>query len=368
MTILRDSQRPEAPADAPTSAEAIALGITGAQLPMVLADARRGDEAIVFANPAFLALTGYRNEEVLGRNCRFLQGPETSPAAVDQIRAALAASQAVTVEILNYRKDGSSFWNALHISPVRDAAGELVYFFGSQRDVTARRQAELELARRTEALRQAMDESTRRVERALAQKTSLLHEVDHRVKNNLQLISSLLLLQSRRTESEATRAALRRVLERVTAVATVHRRLFQGETIDRFDFAEFVADLVHDLTGAAPRPNVQVVLDLEPVDVGASQAAPLALILSELLTNALRHAHPASRGGAVRVGLAPLGGGFELRVEDDGVGAPDLQRPAHGFGLTIAHLLAQQLRADIKLEDARPGLRATVRCPVSLAV
>ncbi|MFC3079011.1 histidine kinase dimerization/phosphoacceptor domain -containing protein [Phenylobacterium terrae] len=354
MTIMQETERGgRAAGGAPSTDDAIVMAVKGAQLPIVISDARRFDQPIVFANRAFLALTGYEEAEVVGRNCRFLQGPETGAEAVETIRRALEDGGPVGVELVNYRKDGSRFWNALHISPVRDPAGEVAYFLGSQRDVTASREAELELKGR--------------VEKALEQKTALLHEIDHRVKNNLQLISSLLLLQSRRSDDEGTRAALRRTLERVTAVATVHRRLFQGEAIDRFDFAEFVRDLVSDLTGAAGRPDLRVLLDLEPVEVGASQAAPLALILSELVTNALRHARPDGAPATLHVALIRGERSFDMVVEDDGVGRPG-EAPAAGFGLTIAGLLAQQLRADIRLEDAGPGLKATVRCPVSLVV
>lgn len=353
MTIMQETERGgPAAGPAPSTDEAILMAVKGAQLPIVIADARRFDQPIVFANSAFLALTGYQEGEVVGRNCRFLQGPDTSAEAVEAIRRAVSDARPVSVEIVNYRKDGTRFWNALHISPVRDAAGEVAYYLGSQHDVTASHEAELELKGR--------------VEQALEQKTALLHEIDHRVKNNLQLISSLLLLQSRRTGDEATRAALRRTLERVTAVATVHRRLFQGEAIDRFDFAEFVRDLVSDLSGAAGRRDLKVLLDLEPVEVGASQAAPLALILSELVTNALRHAQPDGGPATLHVALVRSERSFEMVVEDDGIGRSEAAEA--GFGLTIAGLLAQQLRADIRLEDARPGFKVTVRCPVSLAV
>ncbi|HEX2560607.1 PAS domain-containing protein, partial [Phenylobacterium sp.] len=210
MTILQETERswPAAGAASAFADEAILMAVNGAQLPIVIADAKRFDQPIVFANAAFLALTGYAEPEVVGRNCRFLQGPETDAGTVEEIRRALASGAAASVEILNYRKDGSRFWNALQVSPVRDATGEVAFFLGSQRDITANREAELELKARAE--------------QALEEKTALLHEVDHRVKNNLQLISSLLLLQSRRTSEETTRAALRRTLERVTAVATVH--------------------------------------------------------------------------------------------------------------------------------------------------
>jgi diguanylate cyclase (GGDEF)-like protein/PAS domain S-box-containing protein len=108
-------------------------------VPMSLADPHQPDMPLVFVNDAFEHLTGYERSQIIGQNCRILQGAESDPAAIGQIRAALAARQPVAVEVINYRKDGSSFWNVVHISPVFDAAGRLVYFFGSQLDVTRRK-------------------------------------------------------------------------------------------------------------------------------------------------------------------------------------------------------------------------------------
>lgn len=111
--------------------------------PMVVTDPRLPDNPIVFANRAFLALTGYSADEVLGRNCLFLQGPDTDPAALALVRSAVADQREVKVSLLNYRKDGGSFWNELYLSPVFDEAGELLNFFSSQVDVTSARQAEI---------------------------------------------------------------------------------------------------------------------------------------------------------------------------------------------------------------------------------
>ncbi|WP_375410148.1 PAS domain-containing protein [uncultured Methylobacterium sp.] len=108
--------------------------------PMVVTDPRLPDNPIVLANRAFLALTGYSAGEVLGRNCRFLQGPDTDPAAVALVRSAVAGQRELKVQLLNYRKDGKSFWNELYLSPVFDEAGELVNFFASQVDVTPSRE------------------------------------------------------------------------------------------------------------------------------------------------------------------------------------------------------------------------------------
>ncbi|WP_440977936.1 histidine kinase famiy protein [Sphingomonas pseudosanguinis] len=112
------------------------------RMPMIVTDPRQPDNPIVFCNEAFSFMTGYSEEEILGTNCRFLQGPETDRDVVAQVRAAVERRDEIAVELLNYRKNGSTFWNALFISPVYDDAGELVYFFSSQLDISRRREAE----------------------------------------------------------------------------------------------------------------------------------------------------------------------------------------------------------------------------------
>ncbi|MGE7206760.1 histidine kinase famiy protein [Sphingomonas sp. NPDC019816] len=112
------------------------------RMPMIVTDPRQPDNPIVFCNEAFSFMTGYSEEEILGTNCRFLQGPETDRDVVAQVRAAVERREEIAVELLNYRKNGSTFWNALFVSPVYDDAGELVYFFSSQLDISRRREAE----------------------------------------------------------------------------------------------------------------------------------------------------------------------------------------------------------------------------------
>jgi PAS domain S-box-containing protein len=109
---------------------------------IVISDARFPDNPIIYCNPAFLEITGYSQNEVIGRNCRFLQGADTDPQALEQIRQAIRAEQECQVVLKNYRKDGTLFWNDLTISPVRDASGCLTHFIGVQTDITARKQAE----------------------------------------------------------------------------------------------------------------------------------------------------------------------------------------------------------------------------------
>ncbi|AQS87801.1 multi-sensor hybrid histidine kinase [Neoasaia chiangmaiensis NBRC 101099] len=126
------------------------------RMPMIVTDPHTPDNDIVFANRAFLAMTGYDAHEIIGQNCRFLQGPDTDPGTIQAIREAIASRTEIATEVLNYRKNGATFWNALFISPVYDPQGELLYFFGSQLDVSRRRDAEdaLHQAQKMEALGQ----------------------------------------------------------------------------------------------------------------------------------------------------------------------------------------------------------------------
>ena len=297
-----------------------AAAIRSMPMAMIVTDPTQADNPIIFANDAFLRLTGYGRDEVIGRNCRFLQGVDTDPLERARLRAAISAGQDITCELLNYRKDGSAFWNAIYLSPVRDSRGAITHFFGSQLDISDKKRVEFQWNERQRDLEQLVADRTQALTRALEQKTALLHEVDHRVKNNLQLISSLLLLQNRRVADPAVKQALSGMLERVSAIATVHRRLFQNDDVERFDVSAFVRDLVADVIGASGRDDIQFSLDLERVDVAASKAAPLALVISELLSNAMRHAFVEGRPGRIFVGISRIDGEFRIEITDDGVG------------------------------------------------
>ena len=193
------------------------------------------------------------------------------------------------------------------------------------------------------------------LEAALAQALARAREIDHRAKNSLQLVSSLLLQLSRRAREEETRHTLRSLHQRIGAIAAVHRGFLDSERPDRFDLTAFLREQMTGLAGTAPE-GVAVRLDLEAVEVPSASAAPLALIANELAANALAYAGPAA---IVTVAVRRAGAGFALSVEDDGPGLPQGAAEA-GFGLTMVRLLAQQLNAKLSLEDAQPGLRAVV--------
>jgi len=198
---------------------------------------------------------------------------------------------------------------------------------------------------------------------ALARQAERQREVEHRVKNTLQLISSIVLLQSRRTGDESARQALKAVLQRVAAVSVAHRHVSWKEDAEQVEVAGLVREIVGDLAGSAGREDLAIDLDLESIIIPGRQAAPVALMISETVGNALRHAFPEGRSGRVRVGVRRSGDGFEVSVGDDGVGEVG-SLPATGFGLTVAQLMAQQLRGRLATEAAQPGLRFSVTIPM----
>lgn len=148
-----------APGEPPASLLERALAAAGEGI--VIADARLPDMPLIYVNAAFEEVTGYSRAEALGRNCRFLQGPGTDPGALAQIRRAIAERRAVVVELLNYRKDGTPFWNRLTITPVFDAGGEVTHFIGVQSDVTARRLAQDRLAAANRQMRRDLEAAAR---------------------------------------------------------------------------------------------------------------------------------------------------------------------------------------------------------------
>jgi PAS domain S-box-containing protein len=380
-----------------------AAAIRATRMPMLITDPRRHDNPIIFANDAFLKLTGYTREEVTGRNCRFLQGPQTDRATVAQMREAIANGNDIKVDILNYRKDGSTFWNALYVSPVQNEAGDVVYYFASQLDITERVEATQRIEEQKENFEREVQRRTRELEIALADReranselkaavraqTLLLNEVDHRVKNNLQMISSLIVMQSRNISDPDARKSLLAMLERVEALSAVHRRLYQSNDVSRFDLAEFSRDLARDLLNASNKPNVRLELNLEPVEVPSDGAAPIALMVNEIVTNSLKHAFVENRPGKIALSVKRMDGHFCITIEDDGVGMKHDGAGKHdghdgsgghngydghdgagqrdgaraSFGKSLVEALGKQVRATTQWHAANPGTRVEIRWP-----
>lgn len=344
-----------------------AAAVRATRMAMIITDPRQADNPIVFVNDAFCSLTGYGRDEIMGRNCRFLQGAETDRGAVDLLSEAIKARRDMAIDLLNYRKNGTSFWNALYVSPVINEAGELLYFFASQLDITDRVDALRQTQNEKDRFEREVAERTRDLTEALAAKTMLVHEVDHRVKNNLQMISSLLTMQTRSIVDPDAKASMEQMLHRVEALGTVHRRLYQSNNVERFDVAEFARDLATDLVRGSGRADIQLHLDLEPVEIPVEKAPPVALMMNELLTNALKHAFADERPGRLSVTVRPDQTHFGIKIVDDGVGMPGQPLGRNSFGKRLIETLARQLNASIGWQPADPGTRIDIRLPRELA-
>jgi len=318
------------------------------RMPMLITDPRQPDNPIIFCNQAFVSLTGYSFDELIGRNCRLLQGPNTAPEAIDRLRKAIAAEEDVALDILNYRKDGTSFWNALFVSPVRNVDGDVIYFFASQLDFTTIKSKERELAEARNIAEEEVARRTRDLSEALKAQTILVHEVDHRVKNNLLTIASIVKLQARMSDSEVVKRTLFSVLNRVEALSTVQRKLFTSSDLGRFDVSEFAKDLIEDLVGALKRDDIRVVTDLSPVLVPAVKASPLALIINELVLDAVRRGL-SDGGGDIHLQVKRTNGHFLIRVTD--TTTPVSVNPEEdAFGKLMLETCARQLGAEIRRE------------------
>jgi len=338
------------------SEDPFAAAFKATRMPMIVTDPNQADNPIIFCNEAFRKLTGYGDDEVIGRNCRFLQGPETDRDTIALMRERIGAGQDVAVDILNCRKDGSTFWNAVFISPVRDEANRIIYFFASQLDFTpvksreadlaaARHQAEAEVAKHTANLRSALDA-----------RTLLVHEVDHRVKNNLLTMASIVKIQARVTKDDRQKRTLMSVLNRIEALSTVQRKLFTLDDVSRFDMSEFTRELVTDLVDGTGRKDICLSLDLSPLLVPAVKATPLSLIVNELVGDAVRRGL-SDGGGDIHVVVKRLNGHFLIRVEDTSEPVePDSESAELGRMLLEASAL--QLGAEI--ERKRDGQKTIV--------
>ena len=345
-----------------------AAAVRSTRMPMVVSDPRQSDNPIVFVNEAFLKLTGYTRSEVIGRNCRFLQGAETDQHEIGRLAAAIKANEAIQVDLLNYRKDGTTFWNALYVGPVHADDGEVQFFFASQMDVTERVEAQNAAARQNMIIEEQVRERTQELEkalqskdRALEEKTILLHEVDHRVKNNLTMIGSLLRLQSSAIDDPKLVRTLDTMLERIDALASVHRTLHQSDDIKRFEAGAFTKGLLADVVGASGRTNIEIVDNIGDIDIEATSATALGLIVNELLTNTLKHAFADGVAGKLEVAFVRDEDEVVVTIKDDGPGFDTSNASNNTLGRSLIMRLSKQLDGTTEWESSGDGTVTTTR-------
>jgi PAS domain S-box-containing protein len=357
------------------AAAALAAAVAAAPTGIVIGDPRLPDCPLVFVNPAFLRMTGYAEAEVLGRNCRFLQGPRTDPKPVAMLREAIAARRPVTVELLNHRKDGRPFVNELHVGPVFDADGALTAFIGIQHDVTERANA-------VAATRRAR----RAAERANAAKSEMLAFVAHEIRTPLAaalgtlglLADSGLAPPQRRLVDTALACgqAMRTTLEDILDLSRAEAgRLVLADVA--FDPRRVLEEVAATLAPAASAKGLALSAAADPSVPAAIRGDPARL--RQVLLNLADNAVTATSAGGVAMRLSARDGRLAAEVTDTGPGIPPALRRrlfrrhvqgegaerGAGLGLTICRRLVRLMGGRIRL-DAAPGggARFTVELPL----
>jgi PAS domain S-box-containing protein len=299
-------------------------------------------------NPAAEGIFGYSADEVIGRNVNMFM-PGAYHSNHDNYRQrhssdgeSNAKSIGNTVE--GRRKDGTRFPLDLVVGKVKFDGERL--FTGVVRDITERKLAgDMLLA-------------------ALNEKELLLKEVYHRVKNNLQVVSSLINLQSKHVKNQAALDVLKQSADRIKAMALLHEKLYQSKDLARIDFNDYIRSLVEHLLYSqdTQQDKIKIAIRIATVFLDVDTAIPCGLIVNELMTNALKHAFPDGRPGEIGITFKQHQGEFVLNIADNGIGLPvglDFQKSA-SLGLQLVASLTAQLMGQMTLDQAK-GSSFTLR-------
>ncbi len=337
------------------------------RMPMIVTDATLPGNPIIFANEAFIRLSGYAAEELNGQDPHFMNGAGTDPATIAEYEAAMADGRDVNVEIVQYRKDGSAFRAMMFASPLDDGQGRVLHHFLSYLNITRRFEAEEDLRALTHQLEAKVAARTQELVEAnsiltslIADKEMLLAEVNHRAKNSLSIASSLLGIQARRQADPQVKALFQEAQDRLMAMARVHDLLSKSETSQRVDLATYLTDLCGALEPMTERDDsVTLECGVEAnILVAADVAIPLGIIATELITNAVKYAFPPPACGTIRAEARRVDPErVELRVFDDGQGMSGSREGSLGYGLV--ETLVRQIGGEMNVQG-RPGVTVTV--------
>jgi PAS domain S-box-containing protein len=300
-------------------------------------------------NSACESFLGVQKSAAIGRRMHEIVSQESAAKVTEHELRVLATGQWDAVEhVIQVRGGAKSIWLA-NRGPWRDSSGTIIGIIGISRDIT-----ELKL-------------TEERIRASLVEKEVLLKEIHHRVKNNLQVISGLLYLKSENVDLPEVKEALQESRGRVQSIALIHEQLYKAADLAQVDFAEYFApwkEHAMELLGADPK-RIRVECDIDPVLLAVEQAIPCALIMNELVSNAVKYAFPGTRQGRVEVQLKIIQNGCRLSVADDGVGLPagcNLEQTP-SLGLHLVGILTRQLKG-VATIDRSAGTRIQVQFPI----
>jgi PAS domain S-box-containing protein len=339
--------------------------------PVLLWMAGRDGECEFF-NRSWLDFTGRSLESELGVGWAEGVHFEDFQQCMDSYFSAFVARRDFRIEYRLRRADGEYRWVLDQGVPRFGPGGKFEGYIGSCVDVTPSREAHAAISRFNVELEERVRQRTIELDAALKEKEILLKEVHHRVKNNLQVISSLLSLQARQfrdltfPEASQVHDALSDCQGRVRSIALVHEKLYQTSDLSRVDFGSYLGALVQMIMASASDSlQVRVELEVQSVRLRVDQAIPCGLLVHELVTNALKHAFPEGRRGKVYVELGrEWPSRLRLVVRDDGVGMPAHLAPERSpsLGLELVRTLARQLRGELTV-DREYGTRFRLLFP-----
>jgi PAS domain S-box-containing protein len=292
------------------------------------------DGNFIYLNEAACKMRGYSKDELLRMKLHDLLAPEDAKLVPSRIKHVIEKGEA-TFEATVLRKDGSILSLELHTRTIQWGDKRLI--LSVARDITRRKQAE------------------KQIKASLEEKELLLKEIHHRVKNNMQIISSLLKLQSGGVKDKKTRELFNESQNRIKSMALVYNKLYQSQDLAKIGLKEYIEELTHNLVqsyrGASGRITTR--MEISNVLLGVDLAIPCGLVINELLTNSLKYAFPGDRSGEIRVSLQETDGNkVEITISDNGVGIPDnldlAKTKTLGLHL-VSSLVEQQLGGKIEL-------------------
>lgn len=309
----------------------------------------------VFASKTFAVMHGLSDQEgIFSADAFFVSiPPEDRIAMVGAFDMEIpeAGDKPVAFTYRAIQPDGCTRWISSHGEIVRETRDALPRFMMVSMDITIAKRREHKLA-------QAVDER----DLLLAQKETLLAEVNHRIKNSLQLVSSILKTDARRAQKGEIKERLERAVARVRAVTSVHEMLYRSNEIASVEFGIYLREFCKALE-AGEATHAPVTVHCDPIDVKlhADQAIPLALMVNELVTNSIKHGLSGVEGDAITVKTSLDGQDLVLQVADNGTGKPGDAKP--GQGSFIIEGLVVQLGAKMVTAECSPGYSVTIRIP-----
>ncbi len=334
-------------------------------VPTVLIDARIEDHPIVFANARFLRLAACAEEEVLGRNLRFLNALDADPEVIQRIEEAAVGAAVVSVDIRLCRPDGEAFWARMDAAPIFGPDGRAEYFVATVVDVSDRVRAVQGLRAAEESFERRVEARTAALENALARTELLSREFSHRTKNALAILGALIEGRRRRAEDPAVADAMAEVSGEVRAIGRLQGLLEGvGREEGRIALPELLGTLAEELDIPS---GVRVIPGRTCAALLTSEAAlALALSVTELVLNAQKHAFRDGRDGIVVVEAAAEEGELAVAVSDNGAGLPEGFDPEACDGLGMLVVLDQVGRLHGRLafgRSAAGGAQFTVIFP-----